>query len=105
MKGLINIKSNDNKCFIWCHIRHLNLVKTHPERITKKDKNMINDLDYEGIKFPILKKGHCKVERQNNICINVFCYENELTYAVYLSDQNFHNSMNLLLISNENKSH
>ena len=23
-KGLINIKKNDNKCFIWCHIRHSN---------------------------------------------------------------------------------
>ena len=38
MKGLINIKSNDNKCFLWCHIRHLNLVKTHHERIKKEDK-------------------------------------------------------------------
>ena len=38
MKGLINIKSNDNKCFLWCHVRHLNFVKTHPERITKEDK-------------------------------------------------------------------
>ena len=46
MEGLINIKKNDNKCFLWCHIRHLNLVKTHPERITKEDKNMINDLNY-----------------------------------------------------------
>ena len=46
MKGLINIKNNDNKCFLWRHIRHLNLVKIHSERITKKDKNMINDLDY-----------------------------------------------------------
>ena len=36
MKGLINIKNSDNKCFLWCHIRHLNLVKTHPERIIKK---------------------------------------------------------------------
>ena len=24
MKGLINIKSNDSKCLLWCHIRHLN---------------------------------------------------------------------------------
>ena len=56
MKGLINIKNNDNKCFLWCHTRHLNLVKTHPERITKEDKKMINDLDYEGINFPISKK-------------------------------------------------
>ena len=38
MKGLINIKSNDNKCFLWCHIRHLNPLKIHPERITKVDK-------------------------------------------------------------------
>ena len=30
LKGLINIKNNDNKCFLCCHIRHLNLVKTHP---------------------------------------------------------------------------
>ena len=38
MKGLIKDKNNDNKCFLWCHIRHLNLVKTHPERIAKEDK-------------------------------------------------------------------
>ena len=56
MKDLINIRSNDNKCFLWCHIRHLNPLKIHPERITKVDKNMINDLDYEGIKFPVSKK-------------------------------------------------
>ena len=29
MTGLINIKNNDNNCFLWCHIRHLSLVKTH----------------------------------------------------------------------------
>ena len=61
MKGLINIKNNDNKCFLWCHIRHLNLLKIHPERITKEDKNMINDLSYEGIKFPVSKKDYCRI--------------------------------------------
>ena len=66
---------------------------------------MINDLEYEGIKFPVSKKDYCKVERQNNICITVFCYENGLTYPVYVSDQKFHNSMDLLLILNETKSY
>ena len=37
MKGLINIKNNDNKCFLWCHIRHLNLVVRNLQRITRKD--------------------------------------------------------------------
>ena len=105
MKGLINIKNNDNKCFLWCHTRHLNLVKIHPKRITKEDKNMINDLNYEGIKFPVSRKYHCRTERQNNICISVFCCENGLTHPVYLSGQKFHNFMDLLLISCENKSH
>ena len=66
---------------------------------------MINDLDYEEIEFPVSKKVYGKIERQNNICINVFCYENNLTYPVYISDQKFHNSMDLLLMTDENKSH
>ena len=57
--------------------------------MTKVDKKMINDLSYEGIKFPVSKKYYCRIERQNKICINVFCYENNLTYPVYVSDQNF----------------
>ena len=44
MKGLINIKNNDNKCFLWCHIRHLNPLKIHPERKT-------NDFDYKRIEL------------------------------------------------------
>ena len=31
-KGLINIKNKDKKCFLWCHVRHINLSKEHPER-------------------------------------------------------------------------
>ena len=82
-KGLINIKNNDNKCFFWCDIRHLNFVERNPQRITKEDKEMNSKLDYKGIKFPVSRKDYCKIERQSNICINVFCYENRLTYPVY----------------------
>ena len=44
-KGLISIKNDDNKSFFWCHIRHLNPLKTHPERIAKADRHMVNGLD------------------------------------------------------------
>ena len=30
--GLINIKNKDQKCFLWCHLRHINPSKEHPER-------------------------------------------------------------------------
>ena len=72
-KGLINIKSKDQKSFLWCHVRHINpsqehperirkidekLVKhvTNPEKITEEDKELISDLDYNGIEFPVKKK-------------------------------------------------
>ena len=40
-KGLINIKNKDQKCFLWCHVRHINPSKDHPERIKKSDKKKI----------------------------------------------------------------
>ena len=42
---------------------------------------------------------------KNNICINVSFYKNKLTFQMYISDQTFQNSMDLLLIIGENKSH
>ena len=48
---------------------------------------------------------YCKIERQNNIFIKVFCYENKLAYPVYLPDQRFKDCMDLLLISDKSKSH
>ena len=42
---------------------------------------------------------------KNKVCINVFCYENKLIYPVYLSHQKYEYFMDLLLISNEFKSH
>ena len=104
-KGLINIQNDDNKCFLWCHIRHFNLIDKNPQRTTKKDNELVSKLNYERINFPVSKKDYCKIELQNKISINVFCYENKLVYPVYLSDQKFSDSMDLLLISDKFKSH
>ena len=75
-KGLINIKNKDDKCFRWCHIRYLNPQERNPQRIKKEDKEIINELNYDGIDFPLSQKHYNKVEKQNNIRINVFGYEN-----------------------------
>ena len=36
----------------------------------------------------------------NKININVFCYENKVAYPIYLLNQSFKDSMDLLLINN-----
>ena len=39
-KGPINIKNKNQKCFLWCHVRHINPSKEHSERILKsRQKN------------------------------------------------------------------
>ena len=104
-KGLINIKNNDQKCFLWCHVRHINPVKIHPERIRQTNKNLVNDLAYDGVEFPAREKDFSKIETKSNICINVYCYENKLTFPIYFSDQKFENLMDLLLLMDKNKPH
>ena len=104
-KGLINIKNKDDECFRWCHIRHLNPQTEHPETIKKEDKKMINELNYDGIDFPLSQKHYNKVEKQNSIRINVFGYENGQPFPIHISRETFEDQMNLLLITKDEKKH
>ena len=104
-KGLINIKNKDDECFRWCHIRHLNPQEKNPQRIKKEDKEMINELNYEGIEFPVSQKHYNKVESQNSIRTNVFGYENGQPFPIHISKETFEDQMNLLLITEDEKKH
>ena len=104
-KGLINMKNEDNECFRWCHIRHLNPQDKNPQRIKKSDKEYINKLDYSGIEFPVTTKHYNKIEKQNEININVFGYENKEPYPIHLSKEKYENHMELLLITEDKNKH
>ena len=47
MKGLINIQNDDNKCFLWPHVRHLNCDGKNLWRITKKNMENAETVDSE----------------------------------------------------------
>ena len=53
MKGLINLKNEDNKCFLWCHVRHLNPQKKDSQRIKLAEREFAKGLDYSGITYPV----------------------------------------------------
>ena len=63
-KGLINIKNNDQKCLLQCYVRHINPIKIHPEKITRKDKKLVNKLIYDVIEFPVREKKFGKIEKK-----------------------------------------
>ena len=104
-KGLINMKNNDNECFRWCHIRHLNPQDKYPQRIKKIDKEYINKLNYTGIEFPVTIKQLNKIEKQNEININVFGYEEKQPYPIYISKEKHEDHMELLLITKDENKH
>ena len=51
------------------------------------------------------EKYFSKTEVKSNICINVFGYENELAFPIYVSDQKFEDSMGLMFLIDDDKSH
>ena len=104
-RSLINLKNTDNECFRWCHIRHLNPQAKNPERIKIVDKKYIKNLNYSGIEFPVTIKQYNKIEKQNNININVFGYDNKKIYPIYTSKERNKDELNLLLLTKTNGKH
>ena len=51
------------------------------------------------------EKDFSKIEVKSNICINVFGYEDELVFPIHYSDQKFEDSMDLLVLIDDDKSH
>ena len=112
--AIINMKNEDNKCFLWCVLRALNPNYTHPERIDKDLKSKEHTLNMEGITYPVDSKGINRFEKQNpDISISVLGYsENERIYPLQISkftkvkkeDERKHNIL-LLLIKDGDNSH
>ena len=112
--AIINMKNEDNKCFLWCVLRALNPKDNHPERIDKDLKSKEDTLNMEGIAYPVDSKGIKRFEKQNpDISISVLGYgKDERIYPLDISkftkmkkeDERKHNIV-LLLIKDGNNSH
>ena len=51
-------------CFLWSHTMRISPTKIHPEIITWEEKKLANDLDYDGIGFPVQEKYFSKIRRK-----------------------------------------
>ena len=81
------------------------LQKNILRKLKKTDKKVAEELNYDGVELPLQEKDFSKIEVKNNIYINVFCYENELLFLIYISKHKFEDSMDFLLLINDDKSH
>ena len=55
-KGLSHIKNEDQKCFLWCYVRHINSVKYIQRELRKKMKDLLIILIMMELNFLCKKK-------------------------------------------------
>ena len=103
MKGLINLQNDDNRCFLWCHVRHLNPVQKNPQRLTQKDRGIAKTLDYSGVTFPVTIREMDKIEKRNKININAYIYNEDGKYVspIRNSKTEYEDTLNVLLLERE----
>lgn len=103
--GVINIKNEDQKCFLWSVLAALHPVQTNSNYVAHY-KDHEHSLDMTGIDFPVSLSKVEKFEKQNNLSINVFGYEKGHVFPLFLTKiRNGFREINLLYLSNETNSH
>ena len=82
--ALINMKNEDNKCFLWSVLRYLNPKDKNAERIDKDLRIKQDTLNMEGIKYPVDFRGIDRFESQNpDISVSVVGYNKvDLVYPL-----------------------
>ena len=107
-KAIINMKNQDEKCFLWSVLRGLNPKDNHPERIDNDLKSKEDILNMQGIRYPVDFRDIDRFESQNpEISITVLGYNkdervNTLKVSKYTGSKH---DIVLLLIKDGEKSH
>ena len=107
-KAIINMKNQDDKCFMWCVLRALNLKDRDNERIDNDLKNKVDTLNMEGIQYPVSFRAIDRFESQNpEISISVLGYnKDDKVYPLKVSKYTgCEHDIVLLLIKDGENSH
>ena len=107
-KAIINMKNQDEKCFLWCVLRALNPKNNHPERVDKDLINKQDTLNMKGIKYPVSFRDIDRFESLNpNISITVLGYnQDERVYPLKVSKYTgCEHDIILMLLKDEENAH
>ena len=109
-KAVLNIKNEDNFCFLWSVLAALHPVESNSNRVTKYSQFQ-QELNITNLKFPLVVSDVVKFEKLNaTISVNVFTFEDRSSciYPVYVTSfKGRQRHVNLLLIVDDKtgKSH
>ena len=98
-QSIINIKNNDQFCFLWCILAYLFPVEDN-ENITSKYVFHMNKLNLKGLEFPMKVKDIPKFENLNNLNVNVFELTGAVLTPIHINKNYFQPQIYLLLYEN-----
>ena len=104
-KSVVNVRNNDEKCFLWSVLAGLHPIASNPHRV-RHYVEYENELNMTGIPYPVEVNKIVRFEIQNvNVSVNVFGYEENEVYPLRITEHRaraYH--VNLLLLSDYNNS-
>ena len=105
-KACINIKNDDQKCFLWSVLASLHLQSENADRVTKYH-SYENELNMDDIEYPLKVVDISKFENLNNISINIFGLDDDQkVFPVRISTlNNARHHADLLYYAKEETSH
>ena len=103
-KAVLNIRNDDNKCFLWSVLAMLHPVSENPYRV-EHYKEFEHELDMSGISYPVKITDITKFEQQNSISVNVFAYGNKIIHPLRITERELFKHANLLLSTKIKNTH
>ena len=98
-KSIINIKNDDQYCFLWCILAHLFPVEDHKNRTSSYSMNL-NKLISNGLEFPMKIKDIPKFENLNNLNVNVFELTKTVLTPIHINTNYDQQQIDLMLYQN-----
>ena len=104
-KACVNVQNNNQECFKFSILAALHYDEIQKDHFRhSKYIKWLNDLNFDGIDFPVDLKDIDKFENQNPYRINVLGYENKEIYPLRISNKlSDEITINLLLINDKNE--
>ncbi|GFV98082.1 uncharacterized protein TNCV_4448421 [Trichonephila clavipes] len=104
-KAILNIKNEDQKCFVWCLLAHkLKIDRNYNANSIHHYIPYESEIKLGNVKCPVPLTSISTLEKLNNVRINVFGFEDEIL-PLYVSSREDLDCINLLYISNEERQH
>ena len=105
-RALLNIRNNDDRCFIYCILAKLHPDVPKPEHVSSY-KSYEKELNVIGLKFPMTLTQIDRFERLNkSISVNVFGFDGSDIIPLKITKHTRRRKhVNLLLFSHQNVTH